>query len=300
VVATAPSAVAPQPSAAQTLQRRFGNQGTQALLRARIMSGVGAISVQRQGAKGRSTKGGEPAASKGGKSEASKGTYKWDPGSGPTQSTATPGTVTTYRVTPVEAVEAIKQAVAESLVEAGGTAGDSDKALVVAELIIVPLPALNALKKKGVKVVVCRGSVTEIRKDLKGVRPRGWPEGKTWDSVPGLSDPNTNRVIIAIRNGRVPPTGDGHGAHNLVLHEVGHAIGDAVPSGGVTDPKFVAARNKDKSRLDAYEGQTGDAGVQETYAESFARFYGNDPADAKTYPNLHAYWAGNPFVAAIK
>jgi hypothetical protein len=36
MVAVAPSAVAPQPSAAQTLQRRFGNQGTQALLRARL------------------------------------------------------------------------------------------------------------------------------------------------------------------------------------------------------------------------------------------------------------------------
>jgi Domain of unknown function (DUF4157) len=36
MAAAAPSTIAPQPSAAQTLQRRFGNQGTQALLRARI------------------------------------------------------------------------------------------------------------------------------------------------------------------------------------------------------------------------------------------------------------------------
>jgi hypothetical protein len=110
-----------------------------------------------------------------------------------------------------------------------------------------------------------------------------------------LNDPNSNRVIIAIRNGKVPPAGDGHGAFNLVLHETGHAIGDAVESGGEDDPRFIAAREKDKALLDSYEGQAGHAGVEETYAESFARFYGNDPTDAATYPNLHAYWASNPF-----
>jgi hypothetical protein len=146
-------------------------------------------------------------------------------------------------------------------------------------------------------VVVCRDSVTEIREDLRGVRPRSWPEGKTWDTVPGLNDPNNNRVIIATRGGRVPPTGDGHGAANLVLHEVGHAIGDAATTGGVGDARFIAAREADKAQLDDYEGDANSAGVRETYAESFARFYGNDPNDAATYPHLHAYWASNPFVA---
>lgn len=199
----------------------------------------------------------------------------------------------------LKAKAAIKKA-AESLVETGGTADDKDKAVVIEEMIKMPLPALSALKKKSVKVVVCRNSVTEIRTELKGVRPRGWPEGKTWDTVPGLNDPNNNRVIIATRNGRVPPTGDGHGAHNLVLHEVGHAVGDAVVSGGVTDPKFVAARDKDKAKLDTYEGQPGDPGVRETYAESFARFYDSDPNDAKKYPNLHAYWASSPLMDEVK
>ncbi|MFE5410138.1 hypothetical protein [Microbacterium sp. NPDC056569] len=189
------------------------------------------------------------------------------------------------------------QRAAESIAEIGGTADEADRSAVVAEMIKIPLPALEALKRKGTKVVVCRNSVTEIRTDLRGVRPRHWSPGKSWDTVPGLNDPARNRVIIATRNGRVPPTGDGHGAANLVLHEVGHAIGDAVTTGGVTDPRFVAARDADKARLDNYEGDANPAGVRETYAESFARFYSNDPDDAQAYPRLHAYWASNPFVA---
>lgn len=194
-------------------------------------------------------------------------------------------------------VEKVIKKLAGKLVEIGGTADASDKEVVVAEMIKIPLPALKALKEKGVKVVVCRNSVTEIREDLKGVRPRGWPEGSTWDSVPGLNDPNNDRVIIATRDGKVPEAGNGHGGHNLVLHEVGHAIGDAVETGGIDDPKFIAAREKDKEHLDDYEGQAGNPGVRETYAESFARFYDNDPDDATTYPNLHAYWASDPFIA---
>jgi hypothetical protein len=82
-----------------------------------------------------------------------------------------------------------------------------------------------------------------------------------------------------------------------VLHEVGHAVGDAAQRGNVHDPEFIKAREADKAKLDSYEGQAGDAGVEETYAESFARFYSNDANDAARYPHLHAYWASNPFVA---
>lgn len=204
------------------------------------------------------------------------------------------GLVIQPTVSPAQAL----RRVAESIAEVGGTADEADRQAVVTEMIKIPLPALEALSKKGTKVVVCRNSVTEIRTDLRGVRPRSWSPGKTWDTVPGLNDPARNRVIIATRGGRVPPTGDGHGAANLVLHEVGHAIGDAVTTGGVTDPRFIAARDADKARLDSYEGDANPAGVRETYAESFARFYSHDANDATAYPRLHAYWASNPFVAA--
>lgn len=167
---------------------------------------------------------------------------------------------------------------------------------MVAELIKLPLAGLRALAHK--RVVVCRNSVTEIRTDLRGVRPRGWPEGRTWDNVPGLNDPSGNRVIIATRNGRIPPPGDGHAASNLVLHEVGHGIDDAVGGGSNTE-EFQTARTADQAHLSSYFLQAGAPGLRETYAESLARFYNNDPTDAATYPHLHAYWASDPLTRAM-
>lgn len=185
-----------------------------------------------------------------------------------------------------------KREIAEAIVTTGGTGAASDKAVVVTEMLKIPLGALQALKKKGMTVVVCKNSVTEIKTELKGVRPRGWPAGHTWDSVPGLYDRANKRVIIATRGGKVPANGDGHGAHNLVLHEVAHAIDAA--GGGSDSKEFKAARDKDKGTLSAYESQAGAAGREETYAESFARYHGGDAGDKKAHPNLNAYWATNP------
>jgi hypothetical protein len=71
-----------------------------------------------------------------------------------------------------------------------------------------------------------------------------------------------------------------------VLHEVGHAVGDAAQRGNVHDPEFIKAREADKAKLDSYEGQAGDAGVEETYAESFARFYSNDANERRPLGDL--------------
>jgi hypothetical protein len=186
--------------------------------------------------------------------------------------------------------EVTLQALAESLVDAKGSAGAADKAAVVAEVVKIPRPGLEALVAKKTRITVCRGSVTEVLTNLKGVAPRGWPPGMTWDIVPGLFDSATNQVIIATKGGKVPATGDGHGSANLVIHEVGHAIDGA--TGGSNAPEFVAAYNQDKSALPAYEQQDGAAGREEAYAESMARYHGG--GNDKTGPNLSAYWKSDP------
>jgi Mlc titration factor MtfA (ptsG expression regulator) len=92
-------------------------------------------------------------------------------------------------------------------------------------------------------------------------------------------------------NPHVPNTGEGHGAHNLVLHETAHGL-DLGGGGGSANADFNAARTADAATLGTYESQAGNAGQQETYAESAARYYGGDPNDAASHPNLHRYWDG--------
>jgi len=186
----------------------------------------------------------------------------------------------------------------QDVLTTGGSGDPHDAQLVARELEHMPTEALQALKDHGIKVVACRGSVTDAHPELRGVQPRGWPAGMTWDNVPGAR--MGNEVVVAVighgtaAGAHVPATGEGHGSANLVIHEAFHAVDDQGGTPHNQDPAFAAARNTDLGTLDAYEGQAGDAGREETYAESAARYYGGDPGDAASHPNLHAYWATEP------
>lgn len=199
-------------------------------------------------------------------------------------------------------IQDCKRALATGLTEPCGSGTEADAALVLDELMQLPTCVLRQLHDQGTTVQVGRGSVTDCRTDLRGETPRGWPPGSTWDNVPGLFSPAQNTVTVATRGhgtesgAGVPPTGDGHGSANLVLHEVGHAIDHQAgqPPARSCDASFNAARDQDLAGLSVYERQAGTAGQQETYAESLARYYGNDPDDPTDHPNLHAYWASDP------
>jgi type VI secretion system secreted protein VgrG len=184
------------------------------------------------------------------------------------------------------------------MVRPGGTATQADADVVAGELRKMPASALQSLSRAGVGVVAARGSVTDFATELKGVRPRGWPPGKTWDSVPGAFLPSRNAVVIATRGAgaatHVPLSGDGHGSVNLVVHEATHAIdkhvGNALNSASAP---FLQARAADLATLSAYERQSGVAGPSETYAESAARFYGGKNVSTTTSA-LDAYWRTHP------
>ena len=182
---------------------------------------------------------------------------------------------------------AAQVAQAQALVSAGGSATAADARVVAAELAKLPLDVLRYMANNGVRVVVAQGSVTDYLTELQGVRPRGWPPGATWDTVPGLA--RGSEVVIAVRDGKVPALGDGHGSHNLVIHETFHAI-DHV--GGFSESSdFRAAHAADASSLAAYETQAGAAGREEAYAESAARYYGGDQNSSTSTPQLTNYWS---------
>lgn len=190
----------------------------------------------------------------------------------------------------------IAKAVARSLVVPGGSGTQQDVDLVVAELEKLPAAALLTMARNGTKVVACRDNVTDYAPELSGVRPRGWPPGATWDTVPGAYMPDKNAVVIATtghgtpQGAHVPATGEGHGSANLVIHEAAHAIDSATGASGST--AFNDARNKDIGGLTDYEKQPGTAGQSETFAESAARYYGG--GNACNTPNINDYWRRHP------
>jgi YMGG-like Gly-zipper len=207
----------------------------------------------------------------------------------------------TQRSPPTPTAEQLKarKEEAKKVTATAGHGTDADAGLVVDQLAKMPKVLLDALDKNGTKVKVCRGSVTDYLTELKGVKPRGWPAGSTWDSVPGLQQPDKKEVVIATvghdkGDAHVPKTGEGHGSVNLVIHETAHGVDYASSPHVSAGEPFNTARNPDKGALDAYESQPGTAGQEETFAESCARFYSNDPWGAENTPHLHKYWRDNP------
>jgi hypothetical protein len=212
-----------------------------------------------------------------------------------------------------------KAELAEELTLVSGTADEADAKLVEAELGKMPVEALQLMKDNGVRVVVCRNDVLEILPELETEKPRGWDDGQTWKGVPGLStvDEHGNKMVVIATVGHgtaegahVPRTGEGHGSHNLVIHESFHSVDDTASDGNRSDEAdFENARSTDVATLPEYErteaegGPAKEAGAsdaddlrraqEEAYAESAARYYGTDPADRPDNA-LNDYWDGKP------
>jgi Flp pilus assembly pilin Flp len=187
---------------------------------------------------------------------------------------------------------------AKELVSKGGSATQEDVDVVVDELAKLPPAVLQIAKENKVKVVVARTSVTDYVTELKGVKPRGWPPGSTWDTVPGLQHDKggSPEVVVATMAGaggkRV--MSNAHGSHSLVLHEFGHAMDEVVKKEtgtmGSLHDDFKVARDRDLPHLRDYHKQPGEAGLSEAYAESFAAYYGNKRNMDKDWPALSKFW----------
>jgi hypothetical protein len=186
------------------------------------------------------------------------------------------------------------------IIVTGGTGDQDDLNTVARSAALLPLVVLDRLAARKVRLVACRSSVTDFEKDLRGVTPRGWElTGRTWDSVPGAYFPNRKRVVIAtIGSGGaqiVPGPDSGlHGSHSLTAHETLHGFDHVSGYPSHSEARFRTAREADLDRLDAYERQAGEAGLEETYAESGARFYVDGEALKADWPALHAYWLAGP------
>ena len=185
-------------------------------------------------------------------------------------------------------------------VKPGGRGTEADVALVRAELAKMPAAILEALAEEGIGVVACWDNVVDHLPHMANDNPRNWSPGTNWTVVPGCYDPNGRNVVIATvasaGGGRIiPPKGVKHGSWNLVLHEVMHADDYSAGRRRCRNRGFVAARNSELARqplkLTEYESKPDQAGHEETYAESAARYFGSDPTLAASLPSLHSFWS---------
>lgn len=178
---------------------------------------------------------------------------------------------------------------------------------VAQELAKFPVEILDLMKAHNISVLVTHDSITSYYQELKGVTPRGWPAGKTWDSVPGVGAFGAFRgAVIAVKldaNGKwvVPKAGDGHNAANLVLHETAHAVDRIVGedrNGGqyLSNRKsFLAAWQGDFHSLgdDYYKQGGAQAGREETFAEGIAKYY--EKTAQLNWKNVRGWLSNKPF-----
>ncbi len=172
----------------------------------------------------------------------------------------------------------------------------------------LPPEVLRVLR--GTEVVVS-DRVSNVLPHLRGVCPRGWSTGSTWDDATGMF--YTDRfgrpsVIMAEKSGE-NGIGGSYRVEGVVRHEVGHAFDrnygirmygnvlskmkNVCVQAFSDSPDFVRAYNNDLmsiSRLPhrqqnnlAYFLQPGSAGRQESFAEIFAIINGGGAA-----PDLHS------------
>jgi hypothetical protein len=108
---------------------------------------------------------------------------------------------------------------------------------------------------------------------MSGVRPRGWPEGKTWEIAGGAGGASSCVVSVSGESG----------SYSTIRHELGHVIGGRliVDAKKLDDnPELILHHKRLFPKLSAYfrqEGPGGHAGRQEMLAESIANLYGWTP-----------------------
>lgn len=192
---------------------------------------------------------------------------------------------------------------ARALVVCGGSGDRADLEAVAAEAALLPVPVIAHFERQRIRIIACRDSITDFERSLRGVVPRGWEAtGKTWDVVPGTYFDGKKRVVIATvaaggATRRVPDRASGrHGSEHLVVHESLHGYDYSRRHAVLADAGFLAARQADLARLhgamDGYLVQPGQPGLEETWAETGARFLADGTAMAADWPNLHGFWQG--------
>ena len=141
----------------------------------------------------------------------------------------------------------------------------------------IPDSVLGLLSDKGVTFNFA-DKLIDINPELKGVRPRGYPRGMTWENTNGFFDNADGRIVVSsdARSAGSREYVEKPEFDATVRHEAGHGVDYAMDQISAS-PDFNAAYWKDRRALTAdqrdrlsYFMQKGVAGPSETFAEVFA------------------------------
>lgn len=160
-------------------------------------------------------------------------------------------------------------------IEFKGNVSPEFRKKMLEEIAKLPEADRKLLANDGQRIVVA-GKISEIEPSLKDVKPRGWPEGKTWDDADGAHF-RDKKIIAVTENTNAGKT---KRAEGVLRHEVGHAIDQALKDFSQS-PEFKAAYDKDVEKLSPFDRakqqyllQTGEAGTQETFADVYGAING--------------------------
>jgi len=176
---------------------------------------------------------------------------------------------------------------ARALVLARGSATAAQADWAARQLATLPESVLSALERQGTRVLVGNGSVVDAMPELAGARARGWMEGTSFADVHGIYDPRSGRVVVGLEGAS--------GSRSELLHEIGHALdfggGSRAYVSGLDGFRSAYAHTRFAAGHARYFAQSGRAGLEEAFAESFAMFTTDAARLHRQWPELYDYWA---------
>ena len=160
----------------------------------------------------------------------------------------------------------------------------------------IPPKIAKSISEANIDVIVGNGSVTDFKQleRLKGVKPRGWPEGSSWDNVAGVD----GIPLVAIGT-------HGLAYKNMVLHEIGHGFDASLAtesqisghqhSHSPVFKELYAELDYTQIHPYFYQGGNAEAGREELFAALFAAALNNlddtfhDPVTLPIYKPMLDY-----------
>ncbi|KKK37676.1 toxin [Mesobacillus campisalis] len=150
-----------------------------------------------------------------------------------------------------------------------GNFNHRETAEIIVRIDRLPTEMLRKIVEQDIQIALFEGKLTDnpSARGLKGITPRGYASGKTWDEVPGVG--GSRLVLVKIGSS---DKGQGHGSVNLELHELAHSVDRHVYGLIREDPRFLEIWKQESKFL--FPGKAYFLDYPEEYfAETFAMFY---------------------------